>query len=121
MSRCDICKLPILDKEKVINIPGMVRHVSQQLCVERLQEINRRLELAVRNKLGDDLCWMDGIEVKPLPKAEMMESCSRYIDQLLAGQQPLCAGQMTIAQLEGRILELEEQVRTMGNSRPDRP
>jgi hypothetical protein len=76
---------------------------------ESLEEENQRLRLAVRNMTGDNLCWIEDPEVgKALPRDEFMQSCDRYWHQLQAEKGVVPPGCRTIAQLEARILELEE-------------
>jgi len=70
---------------------------------------NRRLRLALRNKVGDDLCWLSDPEMgKALPEAEAMESCRRFQVQM-RGERGVVKGCMTIAQLEARVAELEAE------------
>lgn len=70
---------------------------------ERIAE----LEASVRNQQGDNLCWFDGSPPIP-PKAEFLESCRRYHDQI-ATQNGVLEGGRTIAQLEARVVELEAE------------
>lgn len=65
------------------------------------------LEASVRNQQGDNLCWFDGSPPIP-PKAEFLESCRRYHDQI-ATQNGVLEGGRTIAQLEARVVELEAE------------
>ena len=78
---------------------------------ERLRRENEKLRKAIRNQAGDNLCWLDdwGLETQIPPRAEFLESCSRYHQQLSSGTGQL-NGCMTIAQLEARIAELEAMV-----------
>lgn len=74
-----------------------------------LQNQNEKLRLSIRNKCGDDLCWLEDPELgKGLPREEFMESCSRYQKQISETLGIIPMKSMTIAQLEARILELEE-------------
>lgn len=76
------------------------------LCVWLLERI-KGLEASVRNQQGDNLCWFDGSPPIP-PKAEFLESCRRYHDQI-ATQNGVLEGGRTIAQLEARVVELEAE------------
>jgi hypothetical protein len=78
-----------------------------------LQEENTRLRMAVRNQCADNLCWLTDPEVgKALPELEFLESCRRYHAQITEKYTTLVPGSnMTIAQLEARIAELEDQLK----------
>lgn len=69
----------------------------------------KTLRAAVRNKAGDDLCWIAGMPemAKALPREEFLQSCVRYHSQI-AEARGVFTGGRTIAQLEKRIIELEE-------------
>jgi DNA-directed RNA polymerase subunit RPC12/RpoP len=76
---------------------------------ENLRIENERLRYAVRNMTGDNLCWITDPEVgKALPREEFMQSCGRYYEQISAEKGVVPPGCRTIAQLEARIVELEE-------------
>lgn len=76
-------------------------------AADRRYERIAELEASVRNQQGDNLCWFDGSPPIP-PKAEFLESCRRYHDQI-ATQNGVLEGGRTIAQLEARVVELEAE------------
>lgn len=72
-----------------------------------LEEQVESLKRAIKNKQGDDLCWIEDPEkALALPREEFMESCRRYRDQIMLERGELNVGQMTIAQLEEKVLDL---------------
>ena len=77
---------------------------------EELREEIRSHRLAVRNAAGDNLCWIDGpVPSKIPPREEFLESCRRYHAQI-SGERGELTGCRTIAQLEARIIELEDEI-----------
>lgn len=59
-----------------------------------------RLRQSIFNQAGDNLCWMANKPVQIPPRAEFLESCSRYHAQISTERGELPPGCMTIAQLE---------------------
>lgn len=91
-------KLP-LTHELIFNL----RHIRAE---------NERLRAAVRNQCGDNLCWLKDEDLGKIPpRNEFLDSCRRYHTQLTVLRGELGPGQMTMAQLEAKVLELEELVR----------
>lgn len=66
-----------------------------------------RLRASMLNKVGDDLCWIYASNAKIPPRAEFLESCSRYHAQIAAERGEL-EGCRTIAQLEVENERLRE-------------
>lgn len=92
--------------------PALYR-IERQLSARRdmpdaLAEIER-LNGIIVNILGDNLCWLDGLEfpeqAKALPRQQFMESCSRFHAQITA-ERGTAAGGRTIAQLEAENADL---------------
>lgn len=78
--------------------------------IQHFVDDNSRLRMAVLNQCGDNLCWIiDPEKAKALPEKEFLESCSRYHAQI-AKERGVLEGGRTIAQLEARVLELENQL-----------
>lgn len=76
--------------------------MSNQLEIknERLRNENTRLRAALFNVEGDNQCWIPKTGTFQLPpRAEFMESCSRFHAQL-ASEHGVLSGCKTIAQLE---------------------
>lgn len=95
-------------KELLDEIDGISADITNGSTLSARSRL-QALAVALRsqaNICGDDLCWMDdATRAKPLPKAEMLESCNRYIDQITKERKgPLKVGQMTIAQLEKELM-----------------
>lgn len=77
--------------------------------IEDLREENTRLRASIRNQVGDNLCWLKDPELgKALPREEFLNSCERYYAQISGNG--VAFGCLTIAQLEARIIELEDEV-----------
>ncbi len=66
---------------------------------------------SLRNRLGDNLCWLDELErpeaerAKALPEGEFLESCRRFHAQVAQGLGVFTGG-LTIAQLEAEVRRL---------------
>ncbi len=76
--------------------------------LDELTKENERLRAAVRNQCGDNLCWLTDTDIgKAIPREEFLKSCERYHQQI-SSERGVVKGCMTIAQLEARIVELEE-------------
>ena len=84
---------------------------------EELEREVERLSRAVRNQIGDDLCWFDPKTVQIPPRSEFLESCSRYHVQI-ASERGELSGCSTIAQLEAECERLREEIRIMKTGTP---
>lgn len=65
----------------------------------QLRRENAELRLAIMNQTGDNLCWITENPTRIPPRAEFLESCSRYHAQI-SGERGELKGCQTIAQLE---------------------
>lgn len=72
-----------------------------------LCDINAKLNAAIMNQCGDNLCWFEPNGQKIPPRAEFLESCARYHAQI-AGERGDLNGCKTIAQLEAELGEFRE-------------
>ncbi len=98
---------------------GLGKELLPDLHPVRLAAENASLRASLLNKRGDDLCWIeDPGKAKALPAEEFFESCRRYHAQLASERGELAVGQMTIAQLERRVLELEEDLELRDKGAP---
>lgn len=98
-------------EDKILHLPNgdSIRGGATE-CEILLWAENQSLRAALLNKRGDDLCWVeDPARARALPEAEFMESCRRHRAQIAKERGELSIGQMTIAQLEKRVVELEEE------------
>lgn len=100
--------------------PNLVSSLLQRLydtVIERddCENENKRLRLCIRNQRGDDLCHITDLpQAMALPQAEFLESCRRYHDQI--SRNGTLEGGRTIAQLEARIVELEQLLKEVSNT-----
>jgi hypothetical protein len=88
--------------------------------VERLELENSEAVNAVLNQAGDNLCHLIGVPVQIPPRAEFLESCSRYHAQLSQERGEL-RGCKTIAQLEAELAQLREIVISETRARSKKP
>ncbi len=84
-----------------------------RMIVEISQE-NDHLRASICNQSGDNLCWLKGDEVQIPPRAEFLESCSRYHAQI-AGERGELHGCLTIAQLEAEVQRLRDALEYVVN------
>lgn len=74
-----------------------------------LCDVNGKLNAAIMNQCGDNLCWFEPGQEKIPPRAEFLESCSRFHAQI-AGERGELRGCRTIAQLEAEVGRLTKEL-----------
>lgn len=84
-------------REKTVETEGQIDFMCAE--ADQLQKENERIRAGLLNQHGDDLCWLDEQKGKIPPRAEFLESCSRFHAQI-SGTVGTLSGCMTIAQLE---------------------
>lgn len=85
--------------------------------VEQMEQKVIRLQQAVANQCGDNLCWVTdpcAAAVKALPEAEFLESCRRYRLQVVS-EHGEATGLPTIAQLEAENARLRSELEEARN------